>query len=107
MSFFSSPIGRLAFLGRHILGFIIVMIGRMGFGMAAQNENWFFIILSEVVMLVGIFYYINFSIFPRLASIGLSRWCILVSLVPVVNFVFLLFMFFCPAGWLVKYDKVA
>ena len=65
------------------------------------------ILLSQIPFWLGIIYFTLFGIFPRLASIGLSRWFTLVFLVPIINLLFLLFLLFCPAGWLIKYDKVA
>ena len=79
----------------------------MGLATAAQNENLIFIGLSIVVMMAGTGYFALFGILPRLASIGLSRWYALVFLVPVANVFFLIFLFVCPAGWLIKSDQVA
>lgn len=86
---------------------MLVVVGGMGLGVAAKNQNLIFIVLSDVVMMLGTAYVVVFGIFPRLASVGLSRWFILFFLVPVANFIFLLFLFLCPAGWLIKHDKVA
>ena len=106
MDLFSSPIGRLAFLGRQILGFVLLTIGNMTLIVGGQRQSLILIVLSSVLIILVSIYIILFCIFPRLASIGLSRWFVLVSLVPVVNFLFLIFMFVCPAGWLIKHDKV-
>jgi hypothetical protein len=106
MDLFSSPIGRLAFLGRYILGFVLLVIGNMSLDIAAKNQNLIFICLSVVVMAAGTVYVAVFGILPRLVSVGLSRWFMLVFLVPVANILFLVFLFVCPAGWLVKRDEV-
>jgi uncharacterized membrane protein YhaH (DUF805 family) len=107
MDLFSSPIGRLAFLGRHVLGLALVVIGRMGLIVAAERESLVFITLSAAVVMSGTAYFAIYGILPRLASIGLSRWYALVFLVPVVNFFFLLFLFFCQKGWLIKRAEVS
>jgi hypothetical protein len=107
MDLFSTPIGRLAFLGSHILGLILVVIARVILSIAIKNENLILILVSLVPLVLGIVYFIVFGIFPRLASVGLSRWFTLVFFVPVVNLLFLLFLFFCPAGWLITHNKVA
>jgi len=71
-----------------------------------QHQNLILVLLSLILLIVVSLYIILFSIFPRFASIGLSRWFILVSLVPVANFAFLIFLFVCPAGWLIRKDEV-
>ena len=106
MDLFSSPIGRLAFLGRWILGFVLLMVADMALIVGGHRQSLILIALSSVLTILICIYLVLFCFFPRLTSIGLSRWFILVSLVPVANFVFLIFMFVCPAGWLIKKDKV-
>jgi hypothetical protein len=107
MDLFSSPIGRLAFLGRHVLSFILVVLGMMILVVADQDESVILMLLSCVPMLLGIGYYVLYAALPRLASIGLSGWFASVLLVPVANVLFYLFLLFCPAGWLIKHDEVA
>jgi len=107
MDLFSSPIGRLAFLGRHILGLILAILGWLILGVANQHQSLILMLLSLVPMLLGTGYFILFGIFPRLVSVGLSRWFTLVFFIPVANFLFFLFLLVCPAGWLIKHDKVA
>jgi len=107
MDLFSSPIGRLAFLGRHILFLVLAFISGLLFGVADLHESAILILLAVVPMLLGTVYFIVFGILPRLASVGLSRWFVLVLCVPVANGLFLLFLLFCPAEWLIKHDEVA
>jgi hypothetical protein len=107
MDLFSSPIGRLAFLGRHILALIISMVGYMILIAGSQHQSLVLIVVALIPEAIACFYAFVFAYFPRLDSIGLSRWFVLVNLIPVVNFLFLIFLLVCPAGWLIKRDEVA
>ena len=108
MDLFSSPIGRLAFLGRHIIMLVLAFISGLLLTVVSDHQSGaILILLSQVPFWVGILYFTVFGVFPRLASIGLSRWFTLVFLVPVANIAFLIFLLFCPARWLIRKDEVA
>lgn len=104
---FSTPIGRLAFLGRYFLAVVLLAIGGLILGIANRNHNVFLMLLSGLLEISGFIYIIGFTMFPRLLSVGLSRWFVLVLLIPVVNLLFMIFLLLCPAGWLIKKDPVA
>lgn len=107
MNLFSSPIGRLAFLGRYFLALVPMAVGGAILGVANQHQNVILILLSLVLEVLGIVYIIGYSIFPRVVSVGISNWFTLLLFVPFVNLLFVLFLLFCPAGQFMKHDKVA
>ncbi len=107
MNIFSSPIGRLAFLGRYILATVPLMVGGVIVGIGNQNQNVMLMLLSLVLEVFGLVYIIGFTMFPRLVSVGMSKWFTLLLFVPLVNLAFVLFLLFCPAGKFIKNDKVA
>ena len=107
MNIFSSPIGRLAFLGRYILALVPLAVGGVVLGIGNQNQNVILMLLSLALEVSGLVYIIGFAMFPRLASVGMSKWFTLLLFVPFVNFLFVLFLSFCPAGKFIKNDKVA
>lgn len=92
---FSSPIGRLVFLGR-ILPAILLMFGTVI--LAIANRNLIVIDLCLVLSFLATIYIIGFAIIPRLASVGISQWFVLLYFVPFVNLGFILFLAFCPTG---------
>jgi len=99
---FSTPIGRLAFLGRYLLALVLFAIGGLILAIANHKHNVLFMLLSGVFEISGFIYIVGFTMFPRLVSVGLSRWFVLVLLIPVVNLLFVIFLLLCPAGWLMK-----
>jgi hypothetical protein len=107
MNIFSSPIGRLAFLGRYILAIVPLAVGGVVLGIGNQNQNVILMLLSLVLEVSGLIYIIGFTMFPRLVSVGMSKWFTLLLFVPIVNLFFVLFLLFCPAGKFIKNDKVA
>ena len=107
MNIFSSPIGRLAFLGRYILAIVPLAVGGVVLGIGNQSHNVILMLLSLVLELLGFVYIIGFTMFPRLVSVGMSKWFTLLLFVPFVNLLFVLFLLFCPAGKFIKNDKVA
>lgn len=106
MNIFSSPIGRLAFLGRYFLALVLMGVGGAILGIANQNQNVILMLVSIALEVPGIIYIIGFTMFPRLVSVGMSKWFTLLLFVPFVNLLFVLFLLFCPAGKFVKNDKV-
>ena len=108
---FSSPIGRVAFFGRYILGIVPLGVGGAILSIAMESQGPFvkllLLLLALVLEVLGLVYIIGFTIFPRLASIGLSKWFTLLVFVPLVNVFFALFLLFCPAGQFIKHEKVA
>lgn len=109
MKLFSSPIGRLAFLGRYILVLAVIAIGKVLLSSALENQNQTLkIILSSasiVFELSGLYYLLKYIMFARLLSIGLSKWYTLILLIPLINLIFLLILLFCPEGQFVKKGK--
>jgi hypothetical protein len=63
--------------------------------------------IERVLAVAGIIYLVGFTIFPRLVSIGVSKWFALLYFIPLVNLVFILFLLFCPAGKFVKHETAA
>jgi hypothetical protein len=107
MSLFSSPIGRLEYLGRQIFGAVLFVIAWLLMALANRHESLVLVILALIPLFLTSFYIVVFAVFPRLESIGLSRWFTLVLFIPVAGILFHVFLQFCPAGWLMKNDKVA
>ena len=107
MDLFSSPIGRLAFLGRYALGLVLLAAGIAGLEVADESESMILMCLSVVVMVAATAYVTIFGFLPRLESVGLSGWFVVVFMIPVANFILLLFLFFCPAGLFANRDEVA
>ena len=62
-------------------------------------------VLSFIFAVANIYILFCQYLFPRLNSIGLSRWLALVAFVPNLNMVFILFLLFCPIGAFVKKEK--
>ena len=86
---------------------VLAFISGLLLAVVDKHQSAILILLSQVPFWLGIVYFTLFGVFPRLASLGLSRWFTLVFLVPVANILFLIFLFLCPAGWLIRKDKVA
>ena len=104
MSIFSSPIGRLVFVCRLcpailVLGGLVIV--------AIADHNLTVLDLCEALGCLATIYIIGFAIFPRLVSVGVSRWFSLLYFVPVVNLGFILFLAFCPIGNFTKHETVA
>lgn len=102
MNMFSSPIGRLSFLARYILSVVPLAVGGVLLSFGNQSHNVFLLLLSLVFEVLGFVYIIGFTLFPRLVSVGLSKWFAFLLFVPFLNFLFVLFLLFCPAGKFVK-----
>jgi hypothetical protein len=110
------PIGRLNFLGRYILAAITIFASEIIFEWAyyfcakSGKENlpaiFSFGAVFIVIFLFWFLCFIRFIIIARLVSIGLNRWYALLLLLPFVNFVFLLFLLFCPAGKFVHVKEI-
>jgi uncharacterized membrane protein YhaH (DUF805 family) len=111
MNIFSSPIGRLAFLGRYILALVLLGVGGASLSIVVESQNAmlvpFLMPLVLVFGLLGLVYMVGFALFPRLVSVGLSKWFALLLFVPPVSLPFVLFLLFCPAGRFSRHDKVA
>ena len=108
MNTLPEPIGRLAFLARFSVAIVanvllyLLFVWALWFATGRDKEN-----VSLVALLFGVWFvaflfwvmcFIRFVIIARLVSIGMSRWSALLLLVPMVGFVFVLFLLFCPAN---------
>jgi hypothetical protein len=104
VNLFSTPIGRLAFLARYFLAAFVIGVGAalLGFADSPHAGSLVVLLLGGIIEIFGLIYLIRFTIFARLTSIGLSRWWILLLLVPLVNCVFFLYLLFCPGGRFVR-----
>ena len=110
------PIGRLNFLGRYILAAVTIFALEIIFEWAfyfcvkSGKENLAAIFSFGAVFVVIILFwflcFIRFIIIARLVSIGLNRWYALLLLLPFANFVFLLFLLFCPADKFAQLQRV-
>ena len=107
MSLFSTPIGRLTFLGRNIVALLPLVVGGFILAFAKPHHNALLMLLALVFEVLGIIYIVVFTYFPRLVSIGLSKWFTLLLFIPYVGFIFLAFALFCPAGKFVKHENAA
>lgn len=96
----STPIGRLAFLARYFIAAFVIGIGAalLGFTDSPHAGSLVASLLGGIIEVFGFIYLTRFTIFARLTSIGLSRWWILLLFVPLVNFVFFLYLLLCPGG---------
>ena len=103
--FFSSPIGRLAFLGRYVLSIILMMAGV--FATDSPMAGILADIFASVLFFSGAIYMCFYAIVPRLVSVGLSKYLALLVLIPMIYPLLFLFFVFCPAGQFVKHDTVA
>jgi len=101
--FFSERIGRLVFLGRYAINLVLVVILEVILKIAAssaQNNpgtSIGVVVVCALMILPLLYYFMRFIVIARLRSIGLSGWYGLLVLVPLLNFVFLLFLLACPA----------
>ena len=107
MNLFSTPIGRLAFLGRNVVALLPMLVGGVIWAFAKPHHNVILMLVALVFEILGIVYLVGFTYFPRLVSIGLSKWFTLLLFIPYVGFVFLAFLLFCPAGKFIKHDNAA
>ena len=103
--FFKSPIGRLAFLGRHTLAMMLMMVGV--FSADSPKADGLAIGIAASLFFGGAIYMLVFTIIPRFMSVGLSRWFALLILVPPIYPLIFLFLLFCPEGQFVKHETVA
>jgi uncharacterized membrane protein YhaH (DUF805 family) len=100
--FFSECIGRLLFLGRYVVNFILLVILEAGLEIAIENAQKYpgaaivSVIICALLILPLLYYFMRFLVLARLRSIGLSGWFGLLVLVPLINLAFLLFLLFCP-----------
>jgi uncharacterized protein (DUF486 family) len=96
VTLFSTPIGGLALFVRYVLA--SVAAGTGGIILSVAKANWLLMLLGGLLEVLALIYLLRFAVFARLASVGLSRWFALLLIVPIVSFVFLWSLLFCPAG---------
>ena len=119
MSTLPNPIGRLAFLGRLLVGIVASVALYLGFvwgmwfaiGRGRVPESVPVVFLCFGLWFVAFIFlamcFVRFGIVARLASIGANRWLALLILIPYVSILFLLFLLFYPAKMEVKNEPVA
>lgn len=110
MSTLPQPIGRLIFLARFVWFTVVLVFAEaivMGAMMVASSfptsptDTILFIL--NIIIFYGIFIFllmciVRFAIIARLVSIGANRWWAVLIIVPLVNFIFLIWLLACPAG---------
>jgi len=85
---FSSPIGRLPHLVRFVLSCGILALGFFIYNQVLESDpvpaDTFYLAftLSCLVILPGLFYYIRFTVLPRMESIGIPVGCGFIMLLP-------------------------
>lgn len=111
MELFTSPIGRLAFLGRFILSLLVIGTGKVILHNIKLNEYSPVVLIYSFAQLAfllgGIFYMIKYAVFARLQSIGLSKWYTIIIIIPLVNLIFFIYLALYPEKQSVVNDELS
>jgi len=105
---FSNRVGRMGFLGRVILALIVSGLGADLVHLQSEKDRMptttaiVIVTIFGLIALGGLFYLVRFGVMARLRSTGLSEMYTLLILIPAVNILFLLFLFFCPVKAFLK-----
>jgi len=97
---FSNRVGRMGFLGRVILALIVSGLGADLVHLQSEKDRMptttaiVIVTIFGLIALGGLFYLVRFGVMARLRSTGLSEMYTLLILIPAVNILFLLFLFF-------------
>lgn len=103
---FPEKINRVQFLIRYITLFVALLIADITVAVSdkIQNPALKIALLAPGVLLLifCLFYMFRAILFPRLKDVGLGRAYSLIIFVPIVNFIFLIFLIFARTDYCIK-----
>ena len=105
-SLFPDRIGRIAFLIRYIVFLVAILFAsfllRLPDHIHSPIAGIVFPLCAVVVLIFCLVCMFRSILFPRLRDVGLHLAFSLIILVPVINFLFLLFLLFVPSNAFAK-----